>query len=60
MFSNSKPYLSISNDSKPKESRLLDFNKLEKPIAVTGKFGYYVSEIIDKEKKTCITFEKVW
>lgn len=52
--------LSLSNDSTPKESRLLDFNVLEKPIAVTGKFGYYVSEIIDGEKKACITFEKVW
>lgn len=51
--------LSLSNDSTPKESRDLNFARLNNPITITGRFGYFVSDLIDNEKKTSIVYEEV-
>lgn len=51
--------LSLSDDSTPKETRDIEFDSLREPIMVKGRFGYFVSEYIDGEKKTYITYEEV-
>lgn len=51
--------LSISNDSKNRYTRDLDFKMLDKPIEVTGRFGYLIEEVPDDKTSRYITFEKV-
>ena len=51
--------LSLSNDSTPKETRDIEFNPIDEPIVIKGKFGYYVSEYVDDKKELKIVYEKV-
>ncbi len=51
--------LSISKDSKNRYTRDLDFKMLDKPIEVSGRFGYLIEEVPDDKSSRYIIFEKV-
>lgn len=51
--------LSISNDSKNRYTRDLNFKKLDKPVVVKGRFGYCIEKVPDDKTSRYITFEKV-
>ncbi len=51
--------LSISNDSKNRYTKDLNFKKLDKPVVVKGRFGYCIEKVPDDKTSRYITFEKV-
>lgn len=51
--------LSISKDSKNRYTRDLNFKMLDKPIEVTGRFGYLIEEVPDDKTSRYIIFEEV-